>query len=243
MKTALMAAAFIAISLGSGVSAQEVQPGVQPEARDRIEATVNGQPIKSHEVDNHVAAVQLSREDALEDLIDLRLIRAAAAAHNIAVPDGILPPGVRADIEYRLAVAMSLDIPRVRVMVIVDHAWLKDAEDAEQRAAGRSRIEQLRALAVKGATIPEAYSQLNVDGAAWHIGDHEEYLTEVLPAEVHNLAAGSLSPIIPGDGGLHLFRIYSRTEERPPRDEYRSPLLTRLRLDADIALPEPAVSQ
>lgn len=243
MKKALLLAAFMLISIGSSSSAEDTSPAVQPEAQDRIVATVNGLPIKGFDVESHAAATHLPHEDALEDLIDLRLLRAAANANKIAVPAGILSPEVRADIEYELARAMALDIPPIRVIVIVDHAWLKDAEDEKLRADGRTLMERLRTLVEGGATIQDAYTQLNPDGSSWHIGDHEEYLTIVLPSEVHNLPAGSLSPIIPGDGGLHLFKIHKRTEERPARDEVHNPLVTRLRLDATVELPEPAVTQ
>lgn len=236
MRRAFLAVAFMVISICSSSFAQESQ------SEDPVVAIINGQQIRSSDLNDHAIAAHLSFEEALEDMIDLRLLRAAAAAHKISVPAGILSPEVRADIEYQLAVAMALDVPPVRVIVIVDHAWLKDAEDEKLRATDRALIERLRTLVEGGLTIPEAYTQLNVDGTAWHTGDHEEYLTIVLPAEVHNLPAGSLSPIIPGDGGLHLFKIHKRTEERPARDEVRNPLLTRLRLDATIELPEPAAT-
>jgi hypothetical protein len=145
---------------------------------------------------------------------------------------------VRAGVELALAQTLGLDVPPLRVSLVVDHAWLKDAEDEKARFADRALLERLRALVEAGATIPEAYTQLQVDGAAWHIGDHEEYPYEIIPAEAHDLPPGSLSPIIPGDGGLHLFRIYQRKQELPPSSEIRGLLSERLRRDATIDRPE-----
>ena len=69
-------------------------------------------------------------------------------------------------------------------------------------------------------------------------GDHEEYTSIVVPAEVQDLSQGSLSQIIPGDGGLHLFKIHQRRQELQPVSDIRVPLLARLRLDAAIEQPE-----
>lgn len=230
---------IVAGSVPSSLAADEVPtPGTkaaaQPSATDPTVVLVNGQPIKASELDAYAAATQLPREDALEDLIDLRLVRAAATAKQINAPAGHWSAEVRANIELALAKALGLDIPPVRVSLVVDHAWIKDAEDEKNRASDRALLERLRALVEAGATIPEAYTQLNVDGARWHIGDHEDYPYEVIPAEAHDLPPGSLSPIIPGDGGLHLFKIYQRRQEIP----VRGMLSGRLRQDATIERTE-----
>ena len=128
-----------------------------------------------------------------------------------------------------------------RVSLIVDHAWLKDAEVEKTRVAGRALLVRLRTLVEAGATIPQGYDQLQADGALWHIGDHEQYPADVIPGEARDLPPGGLSQIIPGDGGLHLFRIYERKQELPYWDEVRVPLNARLRLDAAIERPDPAV--
>jgi hypothetical protein len=91
---------------------------------------------------------------------------------------------------------------------------------------------------VEGATIPDAFTRTQLDGTLWHIGDHEEYTYEVIPAEAHDLPLGSISPIIPGDGGLHLFKIYGSKEFQPPADVVSSPLHEQLRRDAAIERPE-----
>jgi hypothetical protein len=183
----------------------------------------------------------LQREEALEVLIDLQLVRAAVVANKLAAPAGEWSEKQRAEVEYNLAQALALNPPEVRVSLVVDHAWLKDVEDEKELAAGRTRLARLRALVVAGATIPQAYDRLRVDGTPWHIGDHEEYPAEVLPPDVRDLPPGSLSKIIPGDGGLHLFKIYQRKQELPPGEEIHGLLLEWLRRDATIEYPDAAV--
>ena len=246
MKKTLLLAALLLFTSGSIAPAQAAEmvppqdatPAAQPAADDQIVATVNDQPIKTSELDAHVAVTGLSREEALEDLIDLQLLRAAVTANKISVPARAWSQEERAGIEYALTQALGLYVPPRQVTFVLDHAWLKDAEDEKERSAGRVQLERLRALVVAGATIPDAYNQLQVDGTLWHIGDHEEYIKEVLPAEAADFTPGTLSQIIPGDGGLHLFKIYQRKESLPPSDDIRVPLLTRLRLDASIDRPE-----
>jgi hypothetical protein len=88
-----------------------------------------------------------------------------------------------------------------------------------------------------GATIPTAYQKLGGDAADWHIGDHEEYPYDVVPPAAHDLPPGSLSPIIPGDGGLHLFTIHAR-KAVPPAPEVVHPVLRdRLREGKTIERP------
>lgn len=218
--------------------AQSKTPAAQPIATDLTAALINGQPIKASELDAYAATAQLPREEALEDLIDLRLVRAAASARQVSAPVRPWSAEERAGVEYALAKALGLDVPPPRISLVVDHAWVKDAEDEKGRSSDRALLERLRALVGAGATIPDAYNQLQADGAAWHIGDHEEYLYEIIPAEAHDLPEGSLSPIIPGDGGLHLFKIYQRKQELPPSSEIRGLLSGRLRQDATIEIPE-----
>jgi hypothetical protein len=97
-----------------------------------------------------------------------------------------------------------------KVVIVVDHAWVKDSPDEVVQASQRKSLERLRALVAAGKTIPAAYEALGIPGAAWHIGDHEEYAYNVIPDAAHDLPDGALSPIIAGDGGLHLFKIYAR---------------------------------
>jgi hypothetical protein len=228
---------FPALSIGASLDStlQTTQPAYDS---DRIVATVNSLPIKDAELNAHAAATRLPREEALEDLIDLTLLRRAAAANNISMP-GTLTRELRDGVELALAQALGIDIPQPRITLVVDHAWLKDADDDKGRKAGRLLLEKLRHLVENGATIADAYAQLQVSGNLWHIGDHEEYLTLILPTPIQALAPGSLSQIVSGDGGLHLFKVYQRKQEPLPRDDVRVPLLARLRVDADIERPEP----
>lgn len=221
-----------------GVPAKCTANAEQTAASDLTVAVVNGQPIKASALDAYASTTQFPIEEALEDLIDLQLVRQAAAIKQVKAPSGQWSAEERAGVELTLARALGLDLPPVRVNLVVDHAWVKDAEDEKTRAADRALLEQLRSLVEAGSTIPEAFIQLHIDGAAWHIGDHEEYPYEVIPAEAHDLPPGSLSPIIPGDGGLHLFKIYERKEQRPPASEIHSLLIGRLRQDATIERPE-----
>ena len=46
--------------------------------------------------------------------------------------------------------------------------------------------------------------------ARWHVAGQEIYPADVLPDGAGNLPVGAISPILPGDGGLHLFRILRR---------------------------------
>jgi hypothetical protein len=214
-------------------------PASKPVAVDRTVAIVNGQPIKASELDAHVSTTKLAREEALEDLIDLCLTRVAVAANRVSAPAEPWSPEVRAKVELDLAKALGVDIPPPRVSLVVDHAWLKDVKSQKVRAAGRALLVRLRNLVKAGATIPEGYTKLKVaDGSAWHIGDHEEYPYSRLPAKMRDLPPGSLSEIIPGDGGLHLFKIYQRKDQPPSAEEIRAPLRTRLRSDASIERPE-----
>lgn len=201
-------------------------------------AVVNKQPIKKTVLDAHMAATHLSREEALEDLIDLTLIRTSAAENGIKVPEGIWSTEERARVELALANALSLEIAVPRVLLVVDHAWLKDSEDEESQATGRAQMEQLRASVEAGATIPAAYAKLQIDGNAWHIGDHEEYPYDTVPEEARDLLLSTLSPIIPGDGGLHLFVIHQRKQILPTSEDIRGPLRERLRDEAMIERPE-----
>jgi hypothetical protein len=221
-----------------GVPAKCTANAEQTAASDLTVAVVNGQPIKASALDAYASTMQFPIEEALEDLIDLQLVRQAAAIKQVKAPSGPWSAEERAEVELTLARALGLDLPPDRLNLVVDHAWVKDAQDEKTRAADRALLEQLRTLVEAGSTIPEAFIQLHIDGAAWHIGDHEEYPYEVIPPEAHDLPPGSLSPIIPGDGGLHLFKIYERKEQRPPTSEIHSLLIGRLRQDATIERPE-----
>jgi hypothetical protein len=92
----------------------------------------------------------------------------------------------------------------------VDHAWVKDAGAPTPQAARQRAIEALRAKVVAGTPMVAAWQSLGVDGEPWHVAEGESYDYDVIPAAARDLPVGTVSPIIPGDGGLHLFRILAR---------------------------------
>lgn len=201
---------------------------------DEILATVNGYDIQAWKVDDHVRSSSLSRQEALDDLICLHLEQQAVREYQVSPPeDGWYGEG-RAQAELALVRAMGMKLPPPRVYLILDHAWVKDAEDVEVRNTNRKLLEQLRKLVKKGATIPEGYKQLHADGSLWHIGDHEEYEYDIVSAGARDLPAGGLSTIIPGDGGLHLYKIHQRKSIPASSRDIRVLLNLRLRSSAAI---------
>lgn len=230
---ALGALALLAVSCAMpALAAEEAATAESPAA------VVNGKAITKAEVEAYSESSQLPPEYALRDLIDLMLIKAAAKDLGIKLPDEPWDSDTQAGIETAVAQGIGIEIAKPRIDLVVDHAWLKDAEDAKERAAGRSNLEKLRTLVVKGATIPESFAQMQLDGSLWHIGDHEEYPYESIPAEARDLAPGALSPIIPGDGGLHLFRIYEKTQTPGPIEVISPQLRDELRRRATIEQAE-----
>jgi hypothetical protein len=200
-------------------------------------AVVDGKAIDAAALTAHARATGLARAEALDDLIDLTLLRQATHDSGIALPPGEPSAEARANAEYELARKQSLDVPAATEVLVVNHAWVKDASQPKTRAAERKSLEKLRALVAAGATIPAAYQQLAIPGANWHIGDHEEYPYDVVPAEAHDLPAGSLSAIIPGDGGLHLFTVIEHKRTLPPPTVVRAALHEALRAGKTIELP------
>lgn len=100
--------------------------------------------------------------------------------------------------------------PEREPSLVVDHAWVKDTAKPNGNKRHRLLLDKLRAKVAAGATIPEAFAALKIPGTDWHIGDHEEYPFSVLPESVRALDVGAISPVIAGDGGLHLFKVYER---------------------------------
>ena len=159
----------------------------------------------------------------------MTLLRAAASGNGISLAPGTLAPEARAAAEFDLASKLSLDIPPGTHMLLVDHAWVKDVKPKKPQAAQRAAMDRLHGLVATGDSIPSGYEKMGVPGTAWHIGDHEEYPYNVVPAEAHDLPSGSLSPVIPGDGGLHLFKIIDHKHVLPDADVVHSALRPRLR--------------
>lgn len=93
--------------------------------------------------------------------------------------------------------------------VRVDHAWVKAPTPAEQ-AKRRKAIEAMRTRVLAGSTFVVAWESLGEDGTVWHVAEGETYDAAILPPELKSVAIGQVSPVIPGDGGFHLFRILER---------------------------------
>jgi hypothetical protein len=204
-------------------------------------ARVDSRPVYSTELDSHQSTTGLERSRALDDLIDLTLLRRAAGLRAIDLPLGVPDPETRAAAEFALARNLGLAVSPASETLIVDHAWVKDSRTKKAQAAQRAAIERLRGLVASGSTIPSAYGTLGVAGDSWHIGDHEEYPYGLVPPAARDLPAGSLSEVIPGDGGLHLFKIIEHKQVRPAADSVSSVLRPYLRRESVIEILTGAV--
>lgn len=182
-------------------------------ATDKVVATVKEEPIRDSELIAHMTETRLLRDDALNDLIELKLLRIVAAANGVAVPAGKWSAAERAKVESAIVKALSLPVAPYLGDVVVDHAYLKPAKDEKGEQAGLALMERLRALVAAGATIPAAFKALSVDGSDWHIGDHEEYPAAVIPEEA---PVTGLSRVMADSDGYNLFWIHER---KVPADE------------------------
>lgn len=230
---AVLVAVFIASSFFKGYAA-ETQDA--PAKEDKVVATINNMPVKASELEAHAEATRWGYDIALGDLIDLKLLKTAATAKNIKMPSGAWTEEDRTRVEYDLARALSLNVPEPRPMLVVDHAWIKDSKNKKKQENHLALLEKMRELVQAGATMPAAFGQLKVDGKPWHIGDHEEYLYQTLPEKARNLPAGSVSGIIPGDGGQHLFKIWERKQSIPSSYEFSYILRSHLRSEAAVEI-------
>jgi hypothetical protein len=170
----------------------------------------------------------LTGRAALEDLIDLEL-EAQAAKKNDIDYSTIKTPAGRAQVDFQLAKALSLNVPEPTTQLVVDHAWVKDSKRAAAQAKQKQEIEQLREKVIAGTPLPEAWRGMKLTAMNWHVGEHETYATNVLPPEAKDLKANDVSVVMVGDGGLHLFKVYERKDELPPAEAVRSALHTALR--------------
>jgi hypothetical protein len=213
-----------------------------PAASAPVVATVAGHAVTAEELDAHAATTKLGRPEALGDLIDLTLLRAACAEHGVAFGPGEPPPEGRAAAELAVARKLGLEVPPDANVVVVDHAWIKDAKKASVTAQQKKSLATLREKVLAGESLPTAFKTLpGIDGEAWHIGDHEEYPYDVVPPEAHDLPPGSVSPIIPGNGGLHLFKILDRKLTPPPPDAVHARLRDRLREGKMLEIRDPTL--
>lgn len=179
-------------------------------ADDKVVATVKDEPIKASEVASHMAAANLSRDEALNDLIEQKQLRLLAAAKGVSVPAGNWNAEERAKVDALLVKALSLAIPNNVGEVVVDHAYVKLGADEKEQKARLALMERLRSLVEEGATIPAAFDRLQADGTNWHIGDHEVYPITALPDEIRELPAGGLGRIVVDSDGYNLFKLHER---------------------------------
>jgi hypothetical protein len=210
-------------SSGPGAADPEAAPDEAPVAR------VDSQILSARMLSGHQDKSGLPHDEAIEDLIDLTLLRAAAKRHGVPVEEGMLAPEARAAAEYAVALKLAIDLPPPQAMVVVDHAWVKNADDKKTNAAQKAAIEKLRTLVAAGTALPAAWTQLKLPAEPWHVGNHEEYPADVIPAAARKLQPGGLSPVIPGDGGLHLFKLHAHKQSPPAPDVVRPLLRARLR--------------
>ncbi|MBK8817063.1 MAG: hypothetical protein IPN42_16845 [Methylococcaceae bacterium] len=101
-------------------------------------------------------------------------------------------------------------IPAGPMDIHVDHAWVKDASSPSQQDIHRKTMAALREKIEVGGSFVASWNTLGADGTYWHVAEKETYSSDVIPEGARNLPVGSLSAILPGDGGLHLFRILGR---------------------------------
>lgn len=132
-------------------------------------------------------------------------------ADDAAVPPAADPAAVRPSPEAAADVAVEAPAPPA---LVVDHVWVRDADDPAEQAARRAAIERLRLAVERGGSFEAAWQALGVAPEAWHVGESESYPVALIPAAARALPPGSVSVVIPGDGGLHLFRILRRDGAR-----------------------------
>lgn len=238
-RSVLLSATVVGLSVLAGVAgcagtSKRTKTAIDANAPVTI-ARVDGAVLDSAALDAHVKETGLARDVARDDLIDLMLLRAAADKAKITVP-ATWSKEERARVEYEVAIAQAIAVEKAKESVIVDHAWVKDAKAKKARDASKAQIEKLRALVETGKTIPVAFAELKIPPALWHIGDHEEYPIKVVPEEVRQLKAGTLSPVAVGDGGLHLFQIYEQKRVLPEAGPVHSLVQPKLRAAAKIEL-------
>lgn len=189
---------------------------------------VDGKKIYRDDLAAYEKQSGLVGKAALEDLIDLELLQRAAKKKDIDYKDIKAPDG-RARIEYEVGRALSLPVPEASVQLVVDHAWVKDAKKPAAQNKQKADIEKLRVKVTEGQPLGDAWRGMKLPPTNWHVGDHETYGTDVLPAEAKTLKANDVSVVMAGDGGLHLFKVYERKQNLPPVELVRMELHRVLR--------------
>lgn len=186
---------------------------------DKVVATVKDAPITAAALAAHMEATKLSRDEALNDLVEEKQLRLAAASNGIDVPAGSWSADERAAVEAAIFKARSLPVPPFVGELVVDHAFIQIPAEAEGQQAAMALIQKLRTMIEGGASFTEAYNRLGVDGSSWHVAEWEEYPITALPDEVRDTAPGGLSAIVATSDGYHLFRVHER---KIPADEIRT---------------------
>ena len=211
-----------------------VLPKPPPPPTNPVIARVDGRELRSSEVDLHGKAMNLGKEAALEDLIDLILVENAARVRKLATPPPPWEAEARSTVEAALADALGINRLAQLDDLLVDHAWVKDTSDAQRQRQQRQGISKLRELLIAGRGLNDAWASLNLDGDNWHIAEDEEYAVAVLPEGAGRLKAGDVSDVMPGDGGLHLFKVRGRRPSPEAIAARREVLFNRLRAAARI---------
>lgn len=211
-------------------------PAAEPAPDEAAVVRIDGQPISARALAAHMDRSGLPRDEALEDLIDLTLLRQAARAKGVPLEDGVPSAPARAAAEYAVGLALAVELPAAQAVIVVDHAWIKDSDKKKVNAAQKAGMDRLRALVAAGSTLPAAAQQLKLDDA-WHVGDHEEYPADVIPPAARALQPGALSAVIAGDGGLHLFKVHAHKQSPPAPDVVRPLVRARLREGKKIERP------
>jgi hypothetical protein len=78
----------------------------------------------------------------------------------------------------------------------------------------RQAMDSLRSKVTNGESFDAGFASLGVDPGPWHVATDETYPYEVVPIDARDLPVGTVSAVIVGDGGLHLFRIIQRPPEQ-----------------------------
>ena len=173
----------------------------------------------THRIGSH--SVRLAASRAPIALL-LLVLAACDAGYDADLPVGRPRDAAPVPASHRRATPTTLPVPEAAPeagddeaeapvpSLVVDHAWVKDADTLLAQQERRRAMDQLRVNVGRGMTFEAAWVALRVAPEVWHIGEHETYPVAVIPVEARNLPVGTLSPVIPGDGGLHLFRILGR---------------------------------
>lgn len=209
-------------------------PSPLVESGDKVVARVDGREIRVADVGRHAETFADDRAAALKDLIDLQLLETALRQRGLPTPPAPWTPENRAAVTDRLADALGIHSLSHLDDLQVDHAFVRDRPNRKAQEEQRGQFEELRRLVAAGRGLMEAWRSLGLDGDLWHVAEGEEYPAPVVPEGARHLKAGDLSPILPGDGGLHLFKVHGRRPQPQALEVRRNAVLFQLRAAATI---------